>query len=127
MNANTALKRWLAAGLTAVVFVVILIVSRPTNSAEKGKEEKKAGLEKDWPMFGGTLQRNFVNLIDKNIPKTWDVKKKTNILWTADPGDKAYGGPVVAAGKVFVGTNNQNPRDPAIKGDKGVLMCFNEK
>src|SRR4029450_1327772 len=30
-------------------------------------------------------------------------------------------------GKVFVGTNNEKPRDPAIKGDKGVLMCFDEK
>src|SRR5262249_17430833 len=38
----------------------------------------------------------------------------------------AYGGPVVAGGKVFIGTNNDRPRDPAIKGDKGVLMCFRE-
>ena len=27
---------------------------------------------------------------------------------------------------MFVGTNNKNPRDPKIKGDKGVLMCFRE-
>ena len=41
-------------------------------------------------------------------------------------GSKAYGGPVVAGGRVFVGTNNQNPRNPEIQGDKGVLMCFDE-
>src|SRR5262249_28572432 len=39
----------------------------------------------------------------------------------------AYGGPVVAGGKIFIGTNNNNPRDPAIKGDKGIIMCFDEK
>jgi outer membrane protein assembly factor BamB len=33
---------------------------------------------------------------------------------------------VVADGKVFVGTNNANPRNPEIRGDKGVLMCFRE-
>ena len=29
-------------------------------------------------------------------------------------------------GKIFLGTNNGNPRNPEIKGDKGVLMCFRE-
>ena len=38
----------------------------------------------------------------------------------------AYGGPVVAGGRIFVGTNNDHPPDPSIKGDKGVMMCFNE-
>src|SRR6202008_2461873 len=39
----------------------------------------------------------------------------------------AYGGPVVADGKVLVGTNNAVPRDPKTKGkDKAVLMAFNE-
>jgi outer membrane protein assembly factor BamB len=32
----------------------------------------------------------------------------------------------VADGKIFLGTNNENPRNPEIKGDKGVLMCFRE-
>ena len=39
----------------------------------------------------------------------------------------AYGNPVVAGGKVFVGTNNQANRQPKAKGDKGVVMCFREK
>src|SRR5262249_33250766 len=40
---------------------------------------------------------------------------------------KAMGGPIVADGRVFIGTNNSNPRDPRIKGDKGVIMCFDER
>jgi outer membrane protein assembly factor BamB len=81
-----------------------------------------------WPMFGGTPERNMVNAVDKNIPTEWSVEegKRKNIKWVADLGNKCYGGPVVADGKVFVGTNNANPRDPKVKGSKAVLMAFNE-
>jgi hypothetical protein len=36
--------------------------------------------------------------------------------------DRAYGGPVVSGGKVFVATNNKTPRSPNINGDKGVHL-----
>jgi outer membrane protein assembly factor BamB len=62
----------------------------------------------------------------KNVPTTWDIKSKKNIKWRADLGSQSYGNPVIAGGKIFVGTNNENPRNPAIKGDKGILMCFRE-
>ena len=32
----------------------------------------------------------------------------------------------MADGKIFLGTNNGNPRNPEITGDKGVLMCLRE-
>ena len=84
-----------------------------------------------WPMFGGTIHRNLVNTTDKNIPDSWtydddDKKKWKNIKWAIELGTEAYGGPVIAGGKIFVGTNNGKPRDPKIEGDKGVLMCFRE-
>jgi outer membrane protein assembly factor BamB len=75
---------------------------------------------------GGTVQRNLVNTVDRNMPTTWDVAKKTNIKWSVPLGSKAYGGPVIAGGKIFIGTNNSQPRDPAVKGDKGIIMCFQE-
>ena len=34
---------------------------------------------------------------------------------------------VVSGGKVFIGTNNENPRDPQHQGDRSILMCFDEK
>jgi outer membrane protein assembly factor BamB len=86
-------------------------------------------------MFGGTPQRNMVNLTAKNLPADWDIdpKQPVNIKWSAALGSKAYGGPVVVGGRVFVGTNNMQPRDPALALDKdkrpidlGVLMCFRE-
>jgi outer membrane protein assembly factor BamB len=79
----------------------------------------------DWPMWGGTPDRNMVSDM-KGLPTTWDVKTKKNVKWVADLGSQAYGNPVVASGMVFVGTNNEGARDPAIKGDKGILMAFRE-
>lgn len=81
-----------------------------------------------WPMFGGTPSRNMVNRVDKNVPTDWSIAegKTKNIKWAVDLGSKAYGGPVIAAGRIFVGTNNSKPRDPAVKKQKAVLMCFNE-
>src|SRR5208337_3064118 len=35
--------------------------------------------------------------------------------------------PVIAGGKVLIGTNNDEPRDPRHQGDRGVLLCLNEK
>jgi len=79
----------------------------------------------DWPMWGGTSQRNMVNTAEKNIPDSWDIKTGRNIKWIGQLGSQSYGNPVVAGGKVFVGTNNQAGRQPKAKGDKGVVMCFN--
>jgi hypothetical protein len=79
----------------------------------------------NWPMWGGTPSRNMSATVT-GLPDSWDAAKKTNIKWTAELGSTSYGNPVVADGKVFVGTNNANPRNAAIQGDKGVLMCFRE-
>src|SRR6187455_2967592 len=79
----------------------------------------------DWPMWGGTPDRNQVSNM-KNVPSEWDVKTKKNIKWVADLGSQSYGNPVVAKGMVFVGTNNELVRDPKQGGDRGVLMAFRE-
>jgi outer membrane protein assembly factor BamB len=79
----------------------------------------------NWPMWGGTPDRNQVSNM-KNVPTEWDVKTKKNIKWVADLGSQSYGNPVVAGGMVFVGTNNELLRDPKQGGDRGVLMAFRE-
>ena len=79
----------------------------------------------DWPMWGGTADRNMLSSM-KGLPTTWDVKTKKNIKWVAELGSQAYGNPVVANGLVFVGTNNESNKDPEVKGDKGILMAFRE-
>src|SRR5947209_1202453 len=120
MRASAALTRWSAVAVAGVLLAVALVVTPPrsTPSAHGDETKKSSG---DWTMYGGTPDRNFVNTRQKNIPEKWDVDNGTNIKWAIELGSKAYGGPVVSGGKVFVGTNNNNPRDPAIKGDKGIV------
>jgi outer membrane protein assembly factor BamB len=79
----------------------------------------------DWPMWGGTADRNMVSSM-KGLPTTWDVKGKKNVKWVAELGSQTYGNPVVSNGVVLLGTNNEAVKDPTVKGDKGILMAFRE-
>jgi outer membrane protein assembly factor BamB len=79
----------------------------------------------DWPMWGGTPDRNMVSN-QKGMPTSWDVKTNKNIKWVAKLGSQSYGNVVVSGGQVYVGTNNEALRDPKQGGDRGVLMCFRE-
>lgn len=79
----------------------------------------------DWPMWGGTPDRNMVSNM-KGLPTSWDVKTKKNVKWVAQLGSQTYGNPVVSGGMIFLGTNNEGLKDPKITGDKGVLMAFRE-
>jgi outer membrane protein assembly factor BamB len=79
--------------------------------------------------FGGGVSRNMVNLVDKDIATEWNAEegKRKNIKWVVEVGSRSYGGPVVHGGRVFVGTNNDHPRDKKVKDKRAVLMCFAEK
>jgi outer membrane protein assembly factor BamB len=79
----------------------------------------------EWPMWGGTPDRNMVSSM-KGLPTTWDLKTKKNVKWMAELGSQTYGNPVVSGGYVLVGTNNEAMKDPNIKGDKGIVMAFRE-
>ncbi|MFT6177687.1 MAG: outer membrane protein assembly factor BamB [Akkermansiaceae bacterium] len=93
---------------------------------------------KDWPMWGGTPDRNMAGEA-KNLPidiNPGELDDETeaavltdakNIKWAAKLGSQAYGNTVVADGKVYVGTNNESPRDKKQEGDRGVMMAFDEK
>ena len=72
--------------------------------------------------------RNLVNTTDKNISLNFAIDPdEKGVLWKARLGKTSYAGPVIAGGKVFVCTNNDNPRDPAKTGDAGIVMCFDAK
>ena len=92
-----------------VILLLILPLSLPVFAA-------------DWPHWGGGPERNMVNPDEKNLPTTWDVKTGSHIAWVKPLGSLAYGNPVVAQGKVFVGTNNDGLYDKAVTGDKGKIM-----
>ncbi len=95
--------------------------------ARKRIDAMKVG-KRDWPQWGGSYLRN--NVTDEpNIVTDWNVKDGKNVRWSMPLGSETYGNPVVANGKVFVGTNNGNgyiKRYPNTI-DLGCLVCFDEK
>ncbi|MDB5385842.1 MAG: outer rane biosis protein BamB, partial [Planctomycetaceae bacterium] len=98
-------------------------------TAELYKANKQFKLKpKDWPQWGGSYFRN--NTPDaKDVPIKWNIKTGENIKWAARLGSQTYGNPVVANGKVYIGTNNGAgyiARYPS-KVDLGCLLCFDEE
>ncbi len=83
-------------------------------------------LGKDQPQWGLTFSRNMVS-DEIRLPDSLDPAAKRNIKWIAPLGSETYATPVVSGGKVFVGTNNEQPRDSRHKGDRGILLCLDEK
>jgi len=80
----------------------------------------------DQPQWGQRFSRNMISG-ERGLPESFDPATGKNIRWTAKIGSQSYATPIVANGKVFIGTNNNSPRDPRHQGDRGVLMCFDEK
>src|SRR5262245_3536409 len=112
--------RVLTAGVAALVAGVAAVVlfgpSRPPIPLAVAEEPKAAAAKGDHVMFGGTPDRNFVNLIDTGLSHEFPKAEggDTHVLgnrikWQETLGSRAYGGPIIAGGKIFVGTNNENP------------------
>jgi len=130
-------KRFAFFASPVLLAACFLLVNREASTAAEDAPNATNPGASDHTMFGGTKSRNMVNLKDKGIPGKFAPDDKTTLLWKADLGSKAYGGPTVAGGRVYVGTNNQQPRndrdvhrskDGTIEPiDRGVLMCFDEK
>jgi outer membrane protein assembly factor BamB len=94
----------------------------------------------DWTQWGGDSHRNNTP-VGHDIPTEWEVgdfdhrtgewdpEGAKNIKWVARLGSQTYGNPVIAGGKVFVGTNNSGgwlKRYPS-DVDLGVLLAFDVK
>ena len=78
------------------------------------------------PQWGQRHSRNMVSG-ETGLAETFDPATGNNIKWVAPLGSETYATPVVAGGRVLIGTNNNNPRDARHKGDRGVLLCLDEK
>ena len=107
--------------------ILTLAVICPSQSAVAQETKFLNPPTKDWPMYAGHLQRNFVNPHVTGIPESWDIFEGDNVAYSIQLGSRAYGGPTISNGKILIGTNNEFPRDKSIEGDKGVMMCFDEK
>jgi outer membrane protein assembly factor BamB len=99
----------------------------PTDAVVNSLSKMKVG-KYDWPQWGGSSYRNNTPE-GKDIPTEWNLDTGENVLWAVPLGSQTYGNPVVANGKVFVGTNNTHgylKRYPS-KVDLGCLLAFDEK
>ena len=90
----------------------------------------------DWPEWGGTDPGRNMYSPEKHLPARFatetvnakvefkrgtediDPKSAKNLKWVAKIGSQSYGNVSVAGGKVFIGTNNENPRDKQHQGDR---------
>ncbi len=79
----------------------------------------------DRPQWGSSGSRNMVSA-ETGLPDRFDPATGKNIKWTAQIGSQCWSSPVIGGGKVLIGTNNGQPRDPRHDGDRGVMMCFDE-
>ncbi len=79
----------------------------------------------DQPQYGQAWTRNLAST-ERNLPARFDPKTGENVRWTAKLGTESHATPVIAGGRVYIGTNNEEPRDPLRPGDRGVLLCLAE-
>lgn len=80
----------------------------------------------DQPQWGARYTRNMISA-ETDLPTDFDPATGRNIRWSVPLGNETYGSPAIAAGKIYIGTNNANPRDPRHRGDRGILLCLDEK
>jgi outer membrane protein assembly factor BamB len=93
----------------------------------------------DWPQWGGNNPGRNMYSPEKGLPsridpghfkagtEEVDMKTTKNVKFVVKLGSQSYGNTTVANGKIFVGTNNDSPRDKKHPGDRSILMCFDEK
>ncbi len=80
----------------------------------------------DQPQWGQRFTRNMVSA-ETGLPDDFDPATGRNVKWVAPLGSETWATPVIAQGRVFIGTNNNPPRDPRHKGDRALLLCLDEK
>ena len=89
-------------------------------------------------MWGGTPSRNMSSSSKAIVDgfeagefiegsEDVDLAATRNVKWAAKLGSQSYGNPTVSRGRVFVGTNNESPRDPKHIGDRGTVYCLDEQ
>jgi hypothetical protein len=61
---------------------------------------------------------------ETGLPAKIDFPSSTGILWKIPLGSETHSSPVVSDGRLFIGTNNEHPRDPRHSGDRGVLLAL---
>ena len=89
----------------------------------------------DWPCWGGGAGRNMVSP-QRSLPETFqpglggeggaiDVAALRGVKWIASLGGQTYSSPVVAGGRVYIGTGDRG--EPEGRPGGGALLCLDER
>ena len=72
--------------------------------------------------------RNMVNLAERDLPTDWSVEggKFRNVKWAITGGYRAFGTPVVSAGKVFVAAIQELPLQRVPNSRRAIMMSLRE-
>jgi len=97
------------------------------------------GTAADWPQWGGGQYRNLVSR-EPDLPAAFHPGRKKrdrlgfdpattkNVRWLVRLGSENYSCPVVAGGRVYIGTNDEDLDDPRFSPTRGgVLLCLDER
>jgi outer membrane protein assembly factor BamB len=98
-----------------------------------------AAMADDWTQWGGGVMRNMASR-EAGLPATFHPGRKKrdrlgfdpatvqNVRWIARLGSENYSAPVVADGRVYIGTNDEDLDDPRLRPTRGgVLVCLDEE
>ena len=89
----------------------------------------------EWPQWGRDASNNMMSpatglpmdFTAGDLQDDGTAEGAKHLKWVAEMGSQAYGTATVKDGRVFIGTNNEKPRIESVTGDKGIIMCFDEK
>jgi outer membrane protein assembly factor BamB len=79
----------------------------------------------DHSQLGQAWTRNQTSA-ETGLPDSFNPTNRHHVRWSVRLGTESHSSPVIANGRVLIGTNNGEPRDARHQGDRGVLMCFRE-
>lgn len=130
-------------GFAAGLFLLLWMSASPAAAPPEGAvvqasaKRHDTAVTREWAQWGGSPERNNTP-VAKGLPTKWDVgsvdpetgrwepSNSQNVKWLVPLGSQSYGNPVVADGRIYVGTNNRNgylERYPP-EVDLGCLLCF---
>jgi len=84
------------------------------------------GRAADQPQWGQYHSRNMVS-DETGLPESCNPATGKNMKWSIPIGTGSYATPVISQGRVIIGTNNDDARDPKQTEDGGVVLCVDEK
>ena len=87
---STSAPSQIARSLTVAARFLLAVIVLSFPLIERASAEPRSKVKRgDWPMWGGSTDRNMVSG-ERGISTTWDVKTKKNIKWIAPLGSDLW-------------------------------------